>query len=364
MTFYFLILFGLYFVLLFALHIGWSKAVAQKEKEPTRKNFLISVIIPIRNEGRNLETLIHGLSNQTYPSTDFEVIIVDDHSSDNPVENCRGHLQNLTILSLNESEQGKKAALTRGVNQAKGEVIATSDADCLLPAHWLAAINSFFQDHRVAMAVGIVAIADERKFFSRWQAMEFASVIGTGTAAFGLNKPLMCNGANLSFRKEVFQQVKGYVGNEHIASGDDEFLMRKILARFPGSIQILNAIVVTQPQETLKNFLYQRIRWASKWRGNTSLTAKLLAVFIFLFQVSWIFFMFVFTHLDYRISLILGIGKITADALFLLPVFRFMKIKFRFLPFLGLQFLYPFYVIFVGLFAPWTRYRWKDRKIL
>ena len=364
MTFYFLILFGLYFVLLFVLRIGWSRAVAREERKNALENFFISVIIPIRNERRNMETLIQGLSHQTYPSANFEVIMVDDHSSDNSVENCGGLLQNLTTLFLGEKEKGKKAALTLGINFAKGDIIATTDADCRLPPGWLTMINSVFQDNRVTMAAGLVAIADEQKYFSRWQAMEFASVIGTGVGAFGLNKPLMCNGANLSFRKEAFQQIGGYAGNEHIASGDDEFLMRKMLARFPGSLQIVNTVVVTQPLESLKDFFYQRIRWASKWRKNPSLSTKLLAAFIFLIQASWIFFMLTFMRYDYSVSLVLVMGKITADLLFLLPVFRYMKIKFRFLPFLGLQFLYPFYVIFVGSLAPWRSYHWKDRKIL
>lgn len=364
MTFYFLTLFGSYFVLLLVLRMGWAKALHPKATKVAQKNFFISVIIPVRNEAGNMEALIGGLSGQTYPSQDFEVIFVDDHSSDNAIKNYGGRMQNLTVLFLREHEQGKKAALSLGIDRAKGEIIVTTDADCQLPPPWLTTINSVFQDHRVAMAAGLVAMADGNKFFSRWQAMEFASVIGTGTAALGLKMPLMCNGANLSFRKEVFQQVNGYAGNDHIASGDDEFLMRKVISRFPRSIEIVRATVVTQPLGSLKEFLYQRIRWASKWRGNPSVTARLIAVFIFLVQALWIVFMFTFWHLDSTMALVIFGGKITGDLLFLLPVFRFMRIKFRPLPFLGLQFLYPFYVIFVGLLAPWIGFRWKDRKIL
>jgi len=364
MTFYFLVLFGLYFVLLLVLRIGWSIAVASKEREPVQKNFLISVIIPVRNEGRNVDTLLHSLANQSYPSASFEVIMVDDHSSDQSVENYKGLLQHLTVHSLGENEIGKKAALTRGINLAKGDIIATTDADCLLSPGWLTTINAVFQDYEVTMAAGLVAMTDELKFFPRWQAMEFASVIGTGVGALGLNKPLMCNGANLAFRKSTFQEVRGYEGNEQFPSGDDEFLMRKIMSRFPGSIRVANSMVTTRPQESLKDFLYQRIRWASKWRANPSVTAKLLAVFIFLMQASWIFLFLGLAHQGFGASLVLVVVKIVADLLFLTPVFRLMKIRFRLVPFLGLQFLYPFYVILVGLLAPWSGYSWKDRKIL
>src|SRR6267154_5283169 len=127
MTFYFLILFGLYFMLLLFLRIGWSKAVHSKERVPVHNNFLISVIIPVRNEGHHMNTLIGGLAAQTYSAADFEVIIVDDHSSDKGVENCLEHLSNARIQFLGENENGKKAALTRGISLAKGNIIATTD---------------------------------------------------------------------------------------------------------------------------------------------------------------------------------------------------------------------------------------------
>jgi biofilm PGA synthesis N-glycosyltransferase PgaC len=368
MTFYFLILFGLYFLLLTVLRIGWSRALSQKEKQPPSQHLFISVIIPIRNEANNISTLLMSLSQQRYPSSHREVILVDDHSTDDSMSKIdqQGRLvPNMTIVSLGAGGKGKKSALAHGIAQARGELIVTTDADCVLPTDWLVSINSFFQSKEVNMAAGMVVIADEAGYFSQWQAMEFASIVGTSTATFGLHKPLMCNGANLSFRKEIFQQVNGYEGNEHIASGDDEFLMRKMMSRYPGSVRLLNsldAIVITRPQPSLQSFLQQRLRWASKWKGNPSWMAKLLAVYIFLTQISWVILLgFLFNN-----PILLGVAgiKIAADLIFNLPVFKVLKIRFRLLPFLGLQFLYPFYVVFVGLFAPFTGYRWKDRKIL
>jgi biofilm PGA synthesis N-glycosyltransferase PgaC len=366
MTFYFLILFGLYFVLLLVLRIGWSSALARTDEKPINKNYFISVIIPVRNEERNIESLLIGLANQNYPILNFEVIVVDDHSTDDSIKilaKNKPRFQNLTVAALT-SNYGKKAALTHGINLAKGEIIATTDADCVLPIAWMTTINSAFQNNKINLAIGMVSVAKGQKFFSQWQAMEFASVMGTGIAAFGLNSPMMCNGANLAFRKDVFQQVKGYKGNEHIPSGDDEFLMRKIQNKFPGSIRVVNSVVVTQPQSSLKDFLSQRIRWASKWKGNPSVSTKSLAVFIFLIQVSWIAYLATFYRYDSKTIFTIFMMKIIADIVFLLPVFQIMKIKFRLIPFLGLQFLYPFYVIFVGLLAPWISYQWKDRKIL
>jgi poly-beta-1,6-N-acetyl-D-glucosamine synthase len=353
--------------LLLALRIGWSKATRQTEEKPINKNYFISIIVPIRNEEKNIRSLMIGLANQNYPVSNFEIIVVDDHSIDDSIgvvtEN-KIRFQNLIITSLDKGDVGKKAALTHGISMARGEIIATTDADCALPISWLTTINSIFQDDKINLGAGMVSVANGKKFFSQWQAMEFASVMGTAVGSIGWRNPIMCNGANLSFRKKTFVNVNGYEGNMHIASGDDEFLMRKIHSRFPDSIQIVNSIVTTQSQVSFKDFLSQRIRWASKWKGNPSISAKLLAVFIFLVQASWIIFLGTFYWYDSKTASVVFLLKITADILFLLPVFRHMKIKFRLLPFLGLQFFYPFYVIFVGLLAPWISYQWKDRKIL
>jgi len=364
MTIYLLILFGLYFVSLCILRIGWSKAGAKMKTDRLNTCRFITVVIPIRNEERSLGPLLRSLANQNYLKKNFEVIIVDDHSTDGSIEICNGSLQNLTVHPLGQLEKGKKAALAHGIYFAKGEIIATTDADCVLPPDWLMNVNAAFQNERITMAAGMVVIEDTNTFFSCWQAMEFASVMGTGVAAFGLNRPLMCNGANLSYRKKVFDEVKGYEGNNTMASGDDEFLMRKILKRFPNSIQLINSVVVTQPQASIRNFLQQRIRWASKWKGNPSLGAKMVAVFIFFMQVSWILFFSTFYRFNPKIVFTLLMLKIMADLLFLWPVFRFLDVRFKLMPFLGLQLFYPFYVILVGLLAPWTSYHWKGRKIL
>lgn len=342
-----------------------------------RSNLLkISVVIAMRNEAGNIENVLQSLAKQNYSSKDFEIIIVDDHSEDESIAMAQKFVTtflNLKIISLDENRSGppaetvlragKKAALTKAIAAAQGKIIATTDADCTLPETWLTHINSLFQNEEVKMGVGLVAIEANNNFFSQWQAMELASVMGTAAATLGLGKPTMCNGANLAFRKEVFEEVKGYEGNAHIASGDDEFLMRKIIDKYPNSVQLVsaaNSLVQTKPQHSLAGFIQQRIRWASKWKANTSQFSKSLAVFIFLLQASWVaLWICLCCKWSVPLGLIL-IFKIVFDLIFLLPLFRFLKIKFRVLPFVGLQFFYPFYVLFIGIFQ-WRSYVWKGR---
>jgi cellulose synthase/poly-beta-1,6-N-acetylglucosamine synthase-like glycosyltransferase len=214
------------------------------------------------------------------------------------------------------------------------------------------------------MLIGTVALCNEYNFFAQLQSIEFSSVIGTSIATCSLGKPTMCNGANLSFRKKIFDEVNGYAGNEHIVSGDDEFLMRKILAKYPKSISVLNPkenVVITQPQTSLKGFIQQRLRWASKWKINSSLTAKLFAVFIFTVQFSWLLFLTTMVFDFHSIGLSILFLKIIIDLLFLSTVCRSLKMKFHLIAFIALQFLYPVYVLYIGIFSQLRKYQWKGR---
>lgn len=353
-------------MLLMGLLLGWMKAVTRKPISSST-NIFISVVIAMRNERQTLHQLFQSLSILNYPSTDFEIIIVDDHSDDESILEAKkwiDHFSSLTVLAIPDSQNGKKAALTYGISKSKGRLIATTDADCVLPVNWLQEINEAFQNENTNMVIGAVALQDENKFFSQLQSIEFASVIGTGMALCELGKPIMCNGANLSFRKRVFEEVKGYEGNEHILSGDDEFLMRKIQVSYPSSIHTLNpedCLVVTKPQASVKDFFQQRIRWASKWKVNSSVLARLIAVFMFVFQVSWLMVIVWSVGDKFMIGVAVIFLKFIFDFIFLRAVCQSLKMKFNLWAFLCLQFLYPLYVLYVGFFSQVKNHQWKGR---
>jgi cellulose synthase/poly-beta-1,6-N-acetylglucosamine synthase-like glycosyltransferase len=262
-------------------------------------------------------------------------------------------------------QNGKKAALTYGINLAKGEIVATTDADCVLPQDWLQLINVGFQNKNTNMLVGAVALKNESQIFNQLQSIEFASVIGTGMGLCALDKPTMCNGANLSFRKKIFEEVMGYEGNDHIASGDDEFLMHKVRDRYPSTIQVLNpkgSIVITNSQNSVTDFIQQRLRWASKWNVNSSLFARFLAVFMFAIQISWLgLITWLIISKSVMITTIVFL-KLTFDFIFLSSICRSLKMRFNLLAFICLQFLYPVYVLYIGIFSQVTNHQWKGRK--
>ena len=219
------------------------------------------------------------------------------------------------------------------------------------------------------LVFGGVAITPGRRLFDHTQAVEMASLIGSGASALWWGYPLFCSGANLAFRKAAFEAVEGYAGNFGVASGDDEFLMRKIIAKYPGSLAFAatpDNVVGTQPAPSLKSFIQQRMRWAGKWKYNNSLYAKAVAVYIFLVQVTLaaaLVFVFSGDRSLHRVSAAILAGRFIAEFLFLYPVTRFLGIRWNWLGYIVLQVVYPWYVIMTALFSAVLKGSWKGRKL-
>lgn len=357
----FLLVFGFYFLCLLALLYGWERMLQQKIASGGKLNY-ISVIIPIRNEQDNIAKLVESLQQQQYPTDKLQVILVNDHSNDGTNKLLTNLPPHFLVIDLNETS-GKKAALTVGVETATGEIIVTTDADCKHHSQWLQSINSQFAIEKLQLLIGGVAIQG-KSFFSKLQAIEFSSLIGSGAALLQLGFPTMANGANLAFRKSAFAQVQGYEGNMHIASGDDEFLMRKMHSQFPAGIafnQDEHSVVATNPQPNIQSLLQQRMRWASKWKYNSNKFTQWVAVLVFVFQLSTLALLVAVSLCPNRPLQIVLLSKIALDGIFLWRVSIFLQSKFSLLPFLVLEFIYPVYVIATAILSQLQHYRWKDR---
>jgi cellulose synthase/poly-beta-1,6-N-acetylglucosamine synthase-like glycosyltransferase len=367
------IVFGAYYVLLMFLCIGWWRSfkVRRALKTQIARPF-ISVIVPVRNEAKSITRLLDTLSRQNYAAENFEVVVINDHSSDKTEEVVKAWAKenpeiSVTLLNQDAEHQGKKAALACGIAHAKGEIMVTTDGDCVVQAGWLTSIADAF-DQDVQLVVGAVRLREGHSFFSKLQVVEFASLVGTGVATLGGGIPTMCNGANLAFRKSAFEEVNGYQGTEHIASGDDEFLLRKIVARYPKGVRfnpLPTGVVEAKAATSLREFFQQRIRWAGKWKVHGIGFSSALAFFIFIFHSLTILLPVLagLQFLSWTVALPLLIGKVLLEAIFLFPALRFCTGRFYPLIFLLLQFIYPFYVVCFGLAANFLRTEWKGRKI-
>lgn len=346
---------------------AWYQAVRQpRPSAGSTENLRLSVVVAARNEAETLPLLLEDLGRQGYPR--FDIIIVNDHSTDQTEAIARSHaMADPRITVIASPREGKKHALTAGIAAARGEIIVTIDADCRVGPHWLARVADTFADTTVQFAFGPVRMQGAGTFFSHLQYLEFATLTAAAAATWQLHRPAMCNGANLAFRKDTFHAVEGYSGNLHIPSGDDEFLMRKIAARYTNSIAFINhpgAIVSTQPQPTLNNFIHQRLRWAGKWRHNTSRSTQLLAVYILLVQISLaVLPVWIVAGVVPVAMIALLLGRAGVEAWYIGAVTRFLGVRFSIPAFILLQLVYPFYVVAIGILSFFMAPRWKDRRI-
>ena len=334
----------------------------------------ISVLIPVRNEEKNILALLRDLSRQTLPPANFEVIVIDDASDDTTplivTEFAKKAPYPLTLLALPDkaTSSPKKRAIETAMLQARGELIVTTDGDCRVGPGWLAAIVRCYNTTHARLISGPVTFTQEELLTDHLQTVEFASLIGSGACAIAAGRPTMCNGANLIYPKSVFREVGGFEGSRHIASGDDEFLLHKIAAKFPGEIYFLkeaDAIVQTQPHREWSRFYSQRKRWASKWKHYKTLTPVVLAIYIFFTNLSLIGA--VALALSGAMSLqtlgVLVLLKWGPEWFFLGGILHFLG-KSRSIFFIPLvQLIYPFYVCLFGLVSQKPTYDWKGRKL-
>lgn len=367
MVLFLIIFFVCYVLILSLLIVGWNRAVRNDLSLKSEKSvLLVSVVIPVRNEGHNIKYLLSDLEKQDHAN--FEVVVVDDHSEDNTASLVQDVIiRNPRFRIIHNVGEGKKAALTLGIQEAKGAIIITTDADCRVSAEWISTLARFFNSEELKMVIGCVKM-EANSFFSSAQSLEFASLIGSGMSMASWNYPVMCNGANLAFRKSVFEEVGGYEGNLHIPSGDDEFLMRKILAAYPNGIKPVlhsHSVVTTLPNKTLKEFFQQRIRWAGKWAANNSRLSRMLASFVFCFHLTTILLPMVVTFgwIDIQTFLIIMLSKAGLELLFLKRVTKFLSLRWDWAAFVLLQLIYPPYVVFIAVLSNFNSFEWKGRRL-
>jgi len=362
-------LFYVFFTL--GLYYYWSRISVFKFPEYPPHTSL-SVIIPVRNEAENIGLLLKDIEKQNYPRSLFEVLVVNDFSEDQTAQVVEDFFRNsclngkLIQTAVFDKLQGKKAALVTGIKQASGTLILTTDGDCRVGKDWLRSIAAFYEEKGFKLITAPVFFIKKPGLFSRMQFLEFSTLIGAGAATLQAGFPSMCNGANLAFEKKTFAEVKGYAGNEAVASGDDEFLLHKISKKFPGKsgfLKSIEAIVETTAPATINSFYNQRKRWASKWAFYKNPANKILAVCVFAFNFCFVALLVFFLAglLSLPEFLLLYASKFLVEFVFLYKVLLFSKKEFNWMAFIILQFIYPFYVSFFAITNKAGTYYWKGR---
>ena len=215
------VIFGLYILLILYYWKSWLRIPVYKIIPPAagqKSKSKISVIIPARNEEENITACLDSVCSQSYPKELYEVLVVDDHSTDNTaaiIKNYSG--QNVKLISLKDFVSDtlnsyKKKAIEIAIRQSSGELIVTTDADCIVPKNWLQTIAAFYEEQQPEFIAAPVSINCGFRFIEMFQALDFATLQGITGASVYKKMHSMCNGANFAYEKNAFHEVDGFKG--------------------------------------------------------------------------------------------------------------------------------------------------------
>jgi len=334
----------------------------------------VSIIIPFRNEETCIVQSLQSILKLDYDAEFLEVIYVNDASTDRSALAFKEyekytHIRLINLPEGSKAENRKKFAIQTGIDNATGEIILGTDADCAFGPFWVKTMISMF-DLNTGFVSGPVAYSNCKTTFEKMQQLEFSGLVLSGAGLIGSGNPMICNGANLAYRRHLFAQVDGFHDNNNLSSGDDELLMKKIFKQTGYKVKFCfkrDAVVNTSPSRSLEEFIQQRSRWASK--------GKYYPKNFLYFQLVPIFALYVLLILLPLIGILAG----SASLLFLFVLLFGFKsfseysilkegnelLQYHITPSLYLQtaFLQPLYIVAAVIKGYSGNYRWKGRSV-
>ena len=352
----------LYLILIIFFLVGWRRIYAFVPKGNEPLNSIISVVVACRNEEDYVRNLIACMAQQS--NQNFELILVNDHSVDatrNYIKTAQ--LQYPKIQLIDAVGYGKKNALKEGILQSKGNLIITTDADCLPSYHWLESIACFQRKNDCDLIICPVKLSGKDSFWSYIQILEFTSLVASAAGAAGVGMPIMCNGANLAFKRSVWTKCMNNLHGEE-QSGDDIFLLESI-KRLGGKIRFLkseSAFVTTKQARSVLELIKQRRRWSSKAIAYTDwqMIFTALEIFAICLLILVLGFLSYYKLSYFYLFSALFVFKYIMDSIFLSTVSKFFQLNNIWFFSFFLSLIYPFYIVFVAISALLFRpKKWK-----
>ena len=335
-----------------------------------------SVIIPARNEATNIAKCINSICANNYPTHLYEIIVVDDYSEDETssiVKQLQQQYSNLKLVELSEIlgetnlNSYKKKSIEIGIANAVNEFIICTDADCIVPKNWLIYFDGFLQKTRAVFVAAPVEFIKQNSLLNDFQYIDFLAMQSITAAAVTKGFQAMCNGANMAYSKNIFYQVDGFKNIDNIASGDDMLLMQKIKAKFPTRVGYLfakEAVVKTPAAPSIKEFLNQRIRWASKSKNYKDFNVLLVLLLVYLLNISLALgFIIGLFNISLLVKIFLLIVLKSGVEFYFLDKSKNLFSGFSYLKFLLLQPFHMVYIILAGWLGYFKKYEWKGRKV-
>lgn len=324
----------------------------------------VSIIVPVRNEQATITHTLDCILSQGYPGDRYEIIVVDDRSTDLTSHILRQYrdqhdrIKSVRIDQVPDGISGKKNAVTTGIAYARGEMIVTTDGDVEMGTQWLERMVGSF-DQETGLVSGLTIYKPDRSLLHVYQSLDSASLSVISAAMIANGTPLTCQGSNLAYRKRAYEEVDGFTGIDHVTSGDDDLLMQKIDAQTNWKIQAITdpeSFVYTRPADTLTEVINQRSRWASK---GTVYPRKWTRLYLPLIYLSLLGFIAGIALLPLSLFGTIWLIKLAADATMTRLVISLVKeptLRNGFLPVTVGQ---PFLVVIAGLRGVLGHFTWK-----
>jgi cellulose synthase/poly-beta-1,6-N-acetylglucosamine synthase-like glycosyltransferase len=361
-----------YSIVLVKIAILTEKARKEQQNWPVPDALpSVSVIIPFRNEEKNLPALLKGLSELQYRKELLEIILTDDHSEDEGFLCAEKYIkeydiQNVTLKKLPQGEKGKKAAIELGVSLAKHDFLLFTDADCRMSAFWVNDLVLVQHHENAAMVCGPVTVLTQ-SFPQKLEMLETAALMATSAAGILLNKPNFCNGANLLINKAVYLQAAKKRKDAFMASGDDVFLLHQLHKEEEKIAYCLmeHSGVETDAHQSLRELVNQKVRWAGKWKSGLRGANYGLALLIWFFHALFLFTL-VFLGIHQPVwAFCLYAGKNFAETLFLKNFCHTHDYQHNSAKVFLFQIPYSLYVLFMGIrILLSSSFSWKGREFV
>jgi glycosyltransferase involved in cell wall biosynthesis len=355
---------GIQLVYLISFFVAFSR---KREKEEEILGLPVSVIVCAHDEEENLRVLVPLLLRQDYP--EFEVIVVEDRCNDGTYDylleatKLDPRLKMVRVRHLPEHVNGKKFALTLGIKAAVHEWVLLTDADCKpVGDRWIKSMASRFQPDK-QIVIGYSPYLKSSSYLNAF--IRFESLL-TGIQFMGwalLGRPYMGVGRNLSYRKNLFFENKGFNSHLSVTGGDDDLFINEHANTTNTTVSIGHeSLMFSVAKKTWKDFLYQKLRHLSVGKHYKFSDKIVLGLFSATWVLVWFFVLPVLSFPDTAYSF-LWIGFLVRELLLISLIHRSSRAlgdAFEAWKTPFLDFNYAIYYLGTGLGALFSkRVRWK-----
>ncbi len=348
-------------VLWFLLRNNWKNHSIRLENDLP----LVSVLVAVRNEEKDLPRLLKSLSALDYPQEKLEILVADDQSTDQTNDLIRTWVNEIPfkkIVSILPEQthlfhrNGKANALAILAKQASGDFFFFTDADCEVPCSWIRAGVGCFKEG-VGIVIGMTHVRGQG-LFEQLQAVDWWNTLGIVKVVTDLNFATTGLGNNMAISQKAYKQSGGFEGVPFSLTEDLEISRAVRNAGFLLIQEVSPQILVGTKAEASWNDLFrQRKRWMN---GVMSLSKG----WKILLSLQFLFFPFLFYLLTQIpiLGMAIWIAKILVQSLFLSAIASKAGQRLMLLPLVLFDF-YQFLTLSLSiLYYFWpSQTQWKSR---